>query len=252
MITQTSTAAVTGTNIPAGDHNSLVTDVAALIAAANSHRLDSPIIAVAGAPLVLDLRAKASAFTFGTAPVTSAGYFRHPDGSPWAGDAIQGDPMDLAVTNFSYSSATAPNTLIGQALYLLPAHGALTVSKVEALIPCAGTAGGGGSPTLDKVELVVVKIDAAGVETQLGSVGANSTAAAISTSGYNLITRFVSADLGASYAVAATERLGVRIKWYGHEPGGGSHTIFPLADFVITGVIVPWATKPVRFAFYVA
>ena len=226
--------------------------------AISAHRLTTPITAISGGPLILDLRAMASAFTFGTAPVTSAGYFRHPDGSPWGADSIQGEPMDRDVTNIGSTSSTTANTLIGQRVYLLPPHGALTVSKVEALIPFLIGDTGSGSAIVDKVELVVVKISAAGVETALGSLGVNSTSAS-AASYQTLYTRFVSADLGASYAVAATERLGVRIKWYGHHSTGASNvTVYPLVDFDGQDLASPpasyvtWHTRPVRFAFYVA
>jgi hypothetical protein len=187
-----------------------------------------------------------------------AGYFRHPDGSPWGADSIQGEPMDRDVTSAGTTGSTTPNTLIGQKLYLLPPHGALTVSKVEALIPFLIMAASSGSAIVDKVELVVVKISAAGVETTLGSPGVNSTSASAATY-QTLYTRFVSADLGASYAVDATERLGIRIKWYGHHSTGSDNVnVYPLVDFDGQDLASPpasyatWHTRPVRFAFYVA
>lgn len=220
--------------------------------ATDARRLTTPVTPISGGPLILDLRAKAAAFTFGTAPVTSVGYFRHPDGSPWSADSIQGDPMDRTVTRIGYSSVTTPNTLLGERLYLLPPCAAMSVSKVEALIPFVAECSS-GTATFSKIELVVVKIAADGTETTLGTLGSNATSAALTTTPVQL-TRWVSAALGASYAIAATERLGVRLKWYGNAAAASNWAVYPLADFNapdITSSDDYWHTKPVRFAFYV-
>lgn len=260
MPIQASTAVGVDAPITIGDHNTLVVDVAALMSAVNVRRLDSPINPAAGAPLLLDLRPKAAAFTFGTAPVTSAGYFRHPDGSPWSADSIQGLPMDRPAVGFTALNATTVNTLHGERLYLLPPHVALTVSKIEALIPTViGVLSGGGFGYLDKVELLVVKIAADGAETQLGPTASEATSVS-SNSSYRQDHRWISAGLGGTFAVEATERLGIRVKWYGHHGTGGANTcqLFPLANFnadaFYSSADSPgvWHEAPVRFAVYLA
>lgn len=184
-----------------------------------------------GPTLLLELWRKASAFNFGTAPVTSDGYLRTPGGGPWGADGIAGRPFDRAPAVTTVLTGTTSNTLVLNRLFLLPAFAAsITVTRLDVQANF-GFAPPSGSATLDKVGLQVVRIAADGTETNVGSEIAESTTATNSTvDEFEIVQRYVSSP-GLSQAIATTERLGLRLKLYGkNSAGGGSVSATVCAD----------------------
>jgi hypothetical protein len=177
----------------------------------------------AGGPsLLLHLWRKASAFTFGSSPVTSDGYLRTPGGGPWGADGISGRPFDRVPDSTTVATGTTPNTLVLDRLFLLPAFAdSFTVSRVDVQAQF-GFARNGYSVDLDKVGLQVVRIAADGTESNIGSEAVNSTTAFTASDEFQIVQRYLSSP-GLSQAIAATERLGFRLKLYGHnsDAGGG-------------------------------
>jgi hypothetical protein len=204
----------------AADLNNWETGIDGAIATIDAVGLAAPVATAIG-PVVWLAHTKAAAFTFGTAPVTSAGYVRLTTGAPWGADGVYTPVLDGGSSGSA--TTTTANQLVINALFIFPAQNACSVSRVEALIPILGYYSG-STGQIDKVEIQVVKITAAGAESAHATVGVNSTVGTITASTFrnqDLHERLVTANLSASpWAVAAGERLGVRIKVYGR--GGGS------------------------------
>lgn len=174
-----------------------------------------PFTAPAAAPVVALLYCNPDWFSFGTTPVNSQGFWALSDAMAWD-YASEGIPQDLTGLNASSSSLT--ETALLNQLFLLPAHGALTLEKLSGIVRCGVANGGNGYICYwSKLEVLVVSISADGTETTLGTITETDLTHANSTSGnYILYSQPFSADFGAGYAVAATARLGVRIKTYGY------------------------------------
>jgi hypothetical protein len=175
MLSQTSAAVTVDDPITIGDHNTLVADVEAALDALNGAGLSAPVPAI-NHPIVWLLHPKASAFTFGTAPVTSAGFARLATGAPWGADGVYTPVLDSGTAGAATTNTA--NQLLINALYIFPAQDSCSVSRVEALIPILAYFSGSGGQ-LDKVELQVVKVTAAGVETAHATVGLNSTTGSV-------------------------------------------------------------------------
>lgn len=219
--------------------------------AVGSVGLRAPFAATAN-PVVWLAYPKAAAFTFGTAPVTSAGFMRTMTGNPWGADSISGFAQDDRGAQGSTTS-TAANTLISDTRYIFPALAACSVSKVESNVRMGlwGTVAAG---EVDKVEIQVAVISAAGTETPHATVGSNTTAATNLTSSASNPTmreRFVSADLSASpLAIASGERLSVRIKIYGKASGVMTLSVQCPADGTEINAGTPLQTRPLPIAVY--
>lgn len=210
-------AAVTAQNIHAAHIDTLAADVAEVYEATG---LSSkyPFASTPGAgPLLLHLWRKASAFTFGSSPVTSDGYLRTPAGAPWGADSVAGLPRDRRVATTAVATGTAANTLVLNRLFILPAFAAAaTVTQVVAEVGFAfRTTNASYTATLDKVGLQVVKIAADGTETNIGSEVFETTTATEGAATYEHAQRYLS-SASLSGAIATTERLGIRLKLYGH------------------------------------
>jgi hypothetical protein len=220
--------------------------------AVGSTGLRAPFVAASN-PVVWLAYPKAAAFTFGTAPVTSAGFVRTMTGNPWGADSISGFAQDDRGAQASTSSGTA-NTLLTDTRYIFPALAACSVSKVEANVRMAiyGTTAAG---QFDKIELQIAVINAAGTETPHATVGINSTVQANTSSNVSnpkVFERFVSADLSASpLALAVGERLSVRVKTYGRA-SSNTITIQAPADGNELGAAIPTPTRPLPIAVYFA
>lgn len=197
---------------------------------------------------------KAAAFTFGTAPVTSAGFMRTMTGAPWGADGISGFAQDNLGAQGSTTS-TAANTLISDTRYIFPALAACSINKVEANVRMAlwGTSAAG---EVDKVEIQVAVINAAGTETPHATVGTNTTAATnLSSTASNptMRERFVSADLSASpLAIASGQRLSVRVKIYGKASGVMTLSVQCPADGPEVNSTPMLQTRPLPIAVYFA
>jgi hypothetical protein len=196
---------------------------------------------------------KAGAFTFGSSPVTSAGFVRTMTGQPWGADAINGFSQDNRGAQASTSSGTA-NTLLTDTRYIWPAMAACSVTKVEANVRMAlyGTTAAG---QFDKIELQVAVINAAGTETAHATVGLNSTTEANNSSNISspkVFERLVSSDLsGSPLSVPVGSRLSVRVKTYGRA-SSNTITIQAPADGNELGASVPTPTPPLPIAVYYA
>ena len=201
-----------------------------------------------GPSLLMLLFHKASAFTFGTAPVTSAGFLRTPGGGPWGADSVSGLTYDRTVTGSS-SNATAANTLVDNQLYLFPAFNAsITVTALQVSLSLVfRITDNAYTATLDKVGLQVVKIAADGTESNVGSQ-ADVTSGSTNGEESYVTERLHLAVSGLSQAIATTERLGFRIKGYGHSSNAAasitikSPTDFTPGDFS-TAYTQAWQTK---------
>lgn len=180
--------------------------------------LGNGLLASSGGPtLLLQLWRKAAAFTFGSSPVTSDGYFRTPSGGPWGADSITGLPHDRTTAETTVATGTTTDTLVLNRLFVLPAFASsITVSRVDVDAGFAfRTTNASYTATLDKVGLQVVKIAADGSETNVGSEVFESTTATDTGEALKHAQRYLSAT-GLSGTIAPTERLGIRLKLYAH------------------------------------
>jgi hypothetical protein len=236
----------------AADLNNWETGIDGVIATVDALGLGVPFVAAIN-PVVWIAYPKAAAFTFGTAPVTSAGFVRTMTGNPWGADSISGFAQDNRGAQASTSSGTA-NTLLTDTRYIWPALAACSINKVEANVRMAiyGTTAAG---QFDKIELQIAVINAAGTETAHATVGLNSTTEANSSSNISspkVFERFVSADLsGSPLSVPVGSRLSVRVKTYGRA-SSNTITIQAPADGNELGASVPTPTRPLPIAVYYA
>lgn len=128
------------------------------------------------------------------------------------------------IVDASYTGST-PFTLIYNRAWLHPATGAATLTKAVVKLS-VGIASQADVSRLERIEILFIKVAADGTETTLHTITEDPSGILYSSGTYASYPFGFSEDFGAGYALAATERLGYRIKLYGrNEATNSAHLV---------------------------
>lgn len=159
-------------------------------------------------PAIARLLHYPSAFTYGSTPLASNGYFRIGDSASWRTTTPIGFQQSIAAV----STNSTTEALHINNLYIFPDHGALTFTKVQGLVRVYLKGDSSNTAQWTRLDFEVCKVSAAGVETVLNT---NTQSDLTLSSQGGIATQPVNIDYGAGFALAAGERLAFRIKVYG-------------------------------------
>ena len=177
-----------------------------------------PFTVSAGLHMPCSLLAYASRFTFGTAPVTSDGYFILPTPAVSYLFGTPGWQQSFSVQNTSSSTAAS---LINSA-FLLPAlTEALSLSKISGVIRIACRPALDSDAQVTEVKVLTIKVASDGTETTLNTQ-TDSTARTVPINfqpggGVNPLWGVIESPFswdssGSPQTIAATARLGIRVQ----------------------------------------
>lgn len=177
-----------------------------------------PLTAVASSFLALDLYYYTAAFTYGSTPKTSNGYFQTA-----AMPALLHDyanfPGNKQLLDSTRQTTALASAVVTNDLFLLPDHLALKLKRWVLTLRIGSIPGSNYQGYWSKTEVLVVKVAADGTETTLDTVTETTSvnlACGLYTSG--IVEKTIVKDYGGSpLSLATGERLGLRVKAWGYK-----------------------------------